>query len=149
VAEAARAEAEAARAETADQLRTIEEQRSAIREMSVPILPLSRTALVMPLVGTLDGERLRMVQGQALNTIERSSARHLILDVTGVPIIDSQVAQGLLGVIQATRLLGAEVILVGIRPELAQTIVGLGLHLEGVVTRSTLQSGIDYALNRS
>ena len=145
----ARVEAEAARAETAEQLATIEQQRTVIREMSVPVLPLSQSALVLPLIGALDSERMRMVQEQVLRSIEQSSARYLILDITGVPIVDTAVAQGLIMVMQATRLLGAEVVLVGIRPEVAQAVVGLGIHLGDMVTRSSLQSGIAFVLRQS
>ena len=97
----------------------------------------------MPLVGELDSARLNLVQEQALKALNRSSARYLVLDITGVPIVDSQVAQGLLGVEQAARLLGAKVVLVGIRPEVAQTIVGLGLDLQGIRTSSDLQTALD------
>jgi rsbT co-antagonist protein RsbR len=148
-AEAARIEAETARAEIAEQLATIDAQRDVIREMSVPVLPLSQSALVLPLVGALDSERLALVQEQALRSIEKFSARFLILDITGVPIVDTAVAQGLIQVVQAARLLGSEVVLVGIRPEVAQAVVGLGIHLNDFVTRSTLQSGIAYVLGRS
>jgi rsbT co-antagonist protein RsbR len=144
--ETARAQAEAARAEAAARLATIEQQRAVIREMSTPILPLAKTALIMPLVGALDTARLRLLQGQALQAIERSSVRHLILDITAVPLIDTHVAGGLLQVIQAARLLGTEVVLVGIRPEIAQTVANLGVNLVNVTTRSTLEDGIAYAL---
>jgi rsbT co-antagonist protein RsbR len=117
-----------------------EQQRALIRELSVPIIPITATTLIMPLVGALDGERLQVLQIQALQAIERSSARTLVLDITGVPIVDSQVAQGILSVVQATRLLGAETILVGIRPEVAQAIVALGLNLPGLRTSSSLQA---------
>jgi rsbT co-antagonist protein RsbR len=142
----AQREAEAARAETATQLATIEQQRGMIREISVPILPLSATTLVLPLVGALDTERLQLLQDQALLAIERAAARYLILDITGVPIVDSQVAQGLILVVQAARLLGTTVVLVGVRPEVAQTVVGLGLPLNTITTQSTLQSGIAHVL---
>jgi rsbT co-antagonist protein RsbR len=145
----ARLEAETARAEIAEQLAMIEEQRSVIREMSVPVLPLSHSALVLPLVGALDSERLMLLQEQALRSIGEHSARYLILDITGVPIVDTAVAQGLIKVVQAARLLGTEVVLVGIRPEVAQAVVGLGIHLSDIVTRSTLQSGIGYVLGRA
>jgi rsbT co-antagonist protein RsbR len=148
-ADTARIEAETARAEIAEQLATIDAQRDVIREMSVPVLPLSHSALVLPLVGALDSERLALVQEQALRAIEQISARFLILDITGVPIIDTAVAQGLIQVVQAARLLGSEVVLVGIRPEVAQAVVGLGIQLNDIVTRSTLQSGIAYVLARS
>jgi rsbT co-antagonist protein RsbR len=145
----ARLEAEAARAEIAAQLTTIEEQRSVIREMSVPVLPLSHSTLVLPLVGALDSRRIALIQEQALRSIERMAARYLILDITGVPIVDTLVAQGLIKVVQAAGLLGAEVVLVGIRPEVAQAVVGLGIQLSDMITRSTLQSGIAYVLERS
>jgi rsbT co-antagonist protein RsbR len=148
-ANAARIEAEAARAEIAEQLATIDAQRDVIREMSVPVLPLGQSALVLPLVGALDSERLALIQEQALRSIEQLSARFLILDITGVPIVDTAVAQGLIQVVQAARLLGSEVVLVGIRPEVAQAVVGLGIQLNGITTRSTLQSGIAHVLSRS
>ncbi|HEU4328409.1 MAG TPA: cache domain-containing protein [Roseiflexaceae bacterium] len=123
-------------------LAEIEQQRDVIREMSVPVLPISDGTLVMPLIGALDTQRLLRVQEQALRSIETAGARRLLLDITGVPVVDSQVAQGLIAVVQAARLLGAEVALVGIRPEVAQTIVGLGLGLEGVTTHRSLQAGL-------
>lgn len=120
------------------------QQRTVIRELSVPVLPISDTVLVMPLVGAFDTQRLADVQAQALRYIEQSKARHLLLDITGVPVIDSQVAQGLVQVVAAARLLGARVTLIGIRPEVAQTIVGLGLDLHSISTASDLQSAITF-----
>jgi rsbT co-antagonist protein RsbR len=147
-ANSARQAAEVARAELAEQLRTIEEQRGVIREMSVPILPLSERALVMPLIGILDTTRLRLALERALQAIVQRGARYALLDITGVPLIDTQVAHGLLGIVKASRLLGAEVVLVGVRPEVAQSIVGLGLQLNDVTVKSTLQDGIQYALSQ-
>jgi len=146
VAEAARNDAETARTEIAHQLTTIEAQRVAMNQMSVPILPLTATALVLPLVGVLDSTRLHILQERLLHSLETAGVRHVILDITGVPLVDSQVAQGLIKASQAARLLGAEVVWVGIRPEVAQAIVTLGIHLDGVITYSTLQSGIAYVL---
>lgn len=120
----------------------LDEQREVLRELSVPILPLTKETLVMPLVGALDSARLVQVQERALQSLERSDARALILDVTGVPMIDSQVAQGLLTVVEAARLLGATTTLVGIRPEVAQTIVGLGLNLNGIRAYGDLRSAL-------
>jgi rsbT co-antagonist protein RsbR len=148
-AQAARAAAEAAHATIQAQLAEIEAQRTVIRDMSVPILPISATALVMPLVGALDSERLAQMQHQILSAIERQHVRHLLLDITGVPIVDTHVAHGIIQMVRAARLLGVEVVLVGVRPEVAQTIVGMGLTLGEVVTRSTLQSGLAYALQPS
>lgn len=118
-------------------------QRETIYGLSVPVLPLNTYTLAMPLVGVLDNARLHLVQEQALKALQRSSARYLVLDVTGVPIVDSEVAQGLMAVVQAARLLGTEVVLVGIRPEVAQAIVGLGLDLQGTRTSSDLQTALD------
>jgi rsbT co-antagonist protein RsbR len=144
----ARTEAETARAGLAAQLATIEEQRTVIREMSVPILPLTETTMVMPLVGALDSGRLQLVQEQALQAIERAPTQYLILDITGIPVVDRQVAHGFIQVVQMAKLLGTEVMLVGIRPEVAQALVGLGIRLDHIITRSTLQSGIAYTLQR-
>lgn len=117
-----------------------EQQASIIRDMSVPVIPISDMILIMPLIGALDSTRLALVREQALQAIQMRNSRVLILDITGVPIIDSQVAQGIINVTQATRLLGAEVVLVGVRPEVAQTIVGLGITFQGLRTSSDLQS---------
>jgi rsbT co-antagonist protein RsbR len=117
-------------------------QQAAIRELSVPVLPISATTLVMPLVGSLDGERLLILQDRALGVIMQTSARRLLLDITGVPLVDSYVAQGLIRTLQAARLLGAEVALVGVRPEVAQSIVGLGIDLSGMRTYADLQSAL-------
>jgi len=124
------------------------QQRATIREMGVPILPVSPRAIVIPLIGALDGERLQALQDQALRAIQQRTVRHVLLDLTGVPLLDTQVAQALLSVVHSARLLGAEVVLVGVRPEVAQMVVSLGLHMGGVVTRHSLQQGILYTLGR-
>ncbi|HYF63846.1 MAG TPA: STAS domain-containing protein [Herpetosiphonaceae bacterium] len=146
---AAQTETEKAREQIARQLDTIEQKDTLLREISVPVLPLSKSTLVMPLVGALDTERLRLIQHQALQNLEGRSMKCLILDITGVPVVDTQVAQGLMQVIQSARLLGTETVVVGVRPEVAQTIVQLGINLNTVTTRSSLEGGIAYALNRS
>lgn len=145
---AARAAAEEAHAKIAEQLGLIEAQQAQISEMSVPILPLTNSTLVMPLVGTLDSARLLQAQERALGSIQDMRARHLILDITGVPIVDTLVARGFLQIVQATQLLGCRVVLVGIRPEVAQTLVSLGIDLRGITTAGTLQSGVAYTLNQ-
>lgn len=104
-------------------------QRNVIRDLSVPVLPVGKQALVMPLVGAINHERLQQVQEQALTKIGQHRARWLILDVTGVPVIDTEVAAGMVQLVQSVRLLGAEVALVGVRPEVAQTMVSLGIEL--------------------
>jgi rsbT co-antagonist protein RsbR len=123
-------------------LNELEQQRGLLRELSVPVLPVSNDTLVMPLVGALDSARLIQIQEQALGRIESARAQRLLLDITGVPVVDTQVAQGLIRVMQAARLLGSDVILVGIRPEVAQSIVGLGVDLSSIRTYSNLQGAL-------
>ncbi|HEY0604077.1 MAG TPA: STAS domain-containing protein [Herpetosiphonaceae bacterium] len=127
----------------------VEVQRLTIRELSVPVIPITETTLVMPLVGALDSTRILQIQEQALQSLETWRARHLILDITGVPLVDSQVALGLLTVVRSAKLLGTEVMLVGIRPEVAQSIVGLGVHLGELYTASNLQMALSYIGLRS
>jgi rsbT co-antagonist protein RsbR len=134
----ARVEAQAQ--EQARLLEEIAQQRQVIRELSVPVLPVTDQALVMPLVGAIDTERLADIQDRALHTLQRSRARYLLVDITGVPVVDSQVAQGLLAINAMCRLLGAEMVLIGIRPEVAQTIVGLGMNLSSLRTAADLQT---------
>jgi rsbT co-antagonist protein RsbR len=123
-------------------LTEVEQQREAIRELSVPLLPVARDTLVVPLVGALDDARIQQLQEQVLMALERTSARRLLIDVTGVPVIDSLVAQGIVQTMQAARLLGATSALIGIRPEVAQTIVGLGLDLGDIHTFSDLETAL-------
>jgi rsbT co-antagonist protein RsbR len=101
----------------------------------------------VPLVGHVDSERARQIMSDVLEGIEQHQARVVILDVTGVPVVDSSVANHLMRAAQAAQMLGAQTLIVGIRPEVAQTIIGLGLSLRGLITRSDLQSGIEYALS--
>jgi len=133
----------------ADRTRLQEEvirvQAATLAELSTPLIPISDTVLVMPLIGAIDTQRAQQVLDTLLNGIERSQARIAILDITGVPMVDTQVAATLITAAQGVRLLGAQTVLTGIRPEVAQTLVGLGIDLSSVVTRSTLQSGIAYA----
>jgi rsbT co-antagonist protein RsbR len=105
--------------------------------------------MVMPLIGTIDTRRARQVVEALLDGIAQTRAQVAILDITGVPLVDSQVADVLVRSAQAVKLLGAQVVLTGIRPEVAQTLVGLGVDMRGIVTRSTLQSGIAFAFRRA
>ena len=126
---------------------TIQAQTVMLHELSTPVIPFSDEVLVMPLVGTIDTRRAQQALETLLSSIATSRARVAILDITGVPVVDTQVANALLRAAQAVSLLGAQVVLTGIRPEVAQTLVGLGVSLQSVVTRSSLQSGIAYAMN--
>jgi PAS domain S-box-containing protein len=126
----------------------IHAQAAALAEISTPLIPISDNTVVMPLVGTIDSRRAQQVIEGLLVGIVETRAQVAILDITGVPVVDTQVANALLRAAQAVKLLGAQVVLTGIRPEVAQTLVGLGVDLTGIVTRSTLQSGIAFAFGR-
>ncbi len=130
---------------TAEQARLLaenEQQRQAIRELSTPLLPVRAATLVMPLIGALDSARIAEMQQRALAELDRAGARELLIDVTGVPVIDTQVAKGLAQLVDAARLMGARVILVGIRPEVAQTLVTLGVDWHQVRAFSTLEAAL-------
>jgi anti-anti-sigma regulatory factor len=117
-------------------------QAAALEQLSTPLIPISDDILVMPLIGTIDSRRAQQLTQTLLQGLATHHARAAILDITGVPIVDIEVAQGLLRAAQAAQLLGARVVLTGIRPEVAQTLVGIGVDLRGIVTYSTLQNGI-------
>lgn len=119
-----------------------------VRSLSTPVVPVQRGILVMPLVGVIDPVRAQNITAALLEAIERERARIVILDITGVPVVDTAVAQALIEAAQAARLLGAEPVLVGISPPVAETIVSLGVDLSALVTRADLQSGVEYALRR-
>lgn len=125
-----------------DQLRM---QAKALLELSAPIVPISQGVLVLPLVGALDTARAQQMMESLLAKVVERQARVAIIDVTGVPHIDTASANALLQVARAVRLLGAQVVLTGIRPEVSQAIVGLNIDLSGIVTRRDLQSGIAFA----
>jgi GAF domain-containing protein len=117
-----------------------------IQELSTPLVPVTEDILVLPLVGTVDSGRAQQMMDALLEGVTSHRASIVIIDITGVPVVDTSVANYLLQATEAVRLLGAESILVGITPEVAQTIVGLGVDLERLVTRSDLQGGIERAL---
>jgi rsbT co-antagonist protein RsbR len=115
--------------------------QATIRELSAPVLPVLPGVLIAPLVGAIDESRATVFVANVLHAVERERAQQVIFDVTGVPLIDTQVARMILQAADAVRLLGAQVILVGIRPEVAQTVVGLGVALD-MKTYADLQQAI-------
>ncbi|MEO7911837.1 MAG: PAS domain-containing protein [Roseiflexaceae bacterium] len=123
----------------------IQMQSLLLEELSTPLIPITQHVVVMPLIGSIDSRRAQQVLDALLQGITERHARIAILDITGVPIVDTQVAGALIRAAQAAQLLGAQVVITGIRPEVAQTLVGLGTELRGIVTRSDLQSGIAFA----
>jgi rsbT co-antagonist protein RsbR len=128
---------------------TIRAQEAALAELSTPLIPISDAVMVMPLIGAVDSRRAQLVLEALLEGVASSHALVAILDITGVPVVDTQVANALLRAAQAVKLLGAQVVLTGIRPEVAQTLVGLGADLSGIVTCGSLQTGIAYATSRN
>lgn len=122
--------------------------REEIEARSAPVVPIFAGILVMPLIGAIDSMRAQQIMASALDEGMRHSANTLILDITGVPVVDTAVANYILQMIRALRLIGTETIVVGISPEIAQTIVQLGLRLEDITTRADLQSGLQTALAR-
>lgn len=144
---AQRERAERERAALQEQI--IEAQRQRLSEMSTPLIPITDRIMVMPLIGTVDAERAAQVLEVALRGAERHRARVVILDITGLKQMDTYVIRTLLSSASALRLLGAQAVLTGIRPEVAQTMVQIGADLGSIVTRGTLQNGIAHALQLS
>jgi rsbT co-antagonist protein RsbR len=130
------------------QQQVIDAQRESLRQLGAPIIPLTANALAMPLVGTLTPERATLVTETLLDAVTARGAEFVILDVTGVPAVDNEVAEGLLRVAQAVRLLGAQIALTGMQPAVARSLVELGVDMSKFVTKADLQSGIAWASKR-
>ena len=120
-------------------------QTSEITEISTPVIRVWDGILALPIIGTLDSARTQVVMENLLQEIVASSSTIAILDISGVPAVDSLVAQHLIKTVAATRLMGAECIISGIRPEIAQTVVHLGIDLSSIVTKATLSSALKHA----
>jgi rsbT co-antagonist protein RsbR len=125
---------------------TVLRQASVLAEVSTPLLPIADGLVVMPLVGDIDAQRAQQMIEVLLKGIGEHRARVAILDITGVKVVDTHVASALVRAAQSVALLGARVVITGIRPEIAQSLVQLGTDLNTMVTHSSLQSGIAYAL---
>lgn len=125
---------------------TQERLREAIQELSNPIIPVYNSVLVVQLVGRVDSSRAQTLTEALLEAIAREQAEMVLLDITGVAVVDTNVANHLMQTARAARMLGSQVVLVGISAEVAQTLVQLGLDLGQLVTLSNLQSGLEYAL---
>lgn len=138
-------------AETFQQSRedVIARQQQEMLELSTPVVELWEGILALPLIGTLDSARTQVVMESLLQRIVDTGAGIAIIDITGVPMVDTLVAQHLLKTVAAARLMGAECIISGIRPQIAQTIVHLGVDLEDVITKATLADAFAIALKRS
>lgn len=120
-------------------------QAERLEELSTPLIPLSREIVIVPLIGTIDDKRAGQILDAVARGVVARGSRVAVIDITGVPTIDTHVASTLIQAAQTVRLLGAEAVLTGIRSRVAQTLVGLQVDLGGLVTRSTLEGGLQYA----
>jgi rsbT co-antagonist protein RsbR len=129
--------------------RVIQRQQEDMLELSTPVVKLWEGILALPMIGTLDSARTQVVMESLLQRIVETGAAVAIIDITGVPTVDTLVAQHLLKTITAARLMGADCIISGVRPQIAATIVHLGVDLAGVVTKATLADAFALALRRA
>ena len=127
----------------------IQRQQREMMELSTPVVQLWDSILALPLIGTLDSERTQIVMESLLHKIVETGAAIAIIDITGVPTVDTLVAQHLLKTVAAARLMGADCIISGIRPQIAQTIVHLGVNLSDVTTKASLADAFSIALKRT
>jgi len=125
--------------------RVIREQQEAIRELSTPVLPVRERLLILPIIGLIDAQRARQLTEQLLRAIRANRAKLVVIDITGVPAMDSNVANHLVRTVDASRLQGARVIVTGLSPEIAQTLVTIGVDLSKMNTVGDLQGGIEEA----
>jgi rsbT co-antagonist protein RsbR len=126
----------------------IHRQQQELMELSTPVVQLWDEVLALPLIGTLDSNRTQVVMENLLQRVVETGARIAIIDITGVPTVDTLVAQHLMKTVAATRLMGADCIISGIRPQIAQTIVHLGVNLSDIITKATLADAFQIALQR-
>ncbi len=136
------------RERTEMQEQIIAAQQATLRELSTPLMPIADGVIAMPLIGAIDTMRAQQIMETLLNGVSEYRAQVAIIDITGVKVVDTQVAGALVRAARAARMLGAQVVLTGISPEIAQTLVHIGAELRDMTTRATLQEGIDYALKR-
>jgi rsbT co-antagonist protein RsbR len=124
-------------------------QAESMLELSTPVVRLWDGIIAVPLVGTLDSARTQLVMEKMLEALVASGADHAVIDITGVPTVDTEVAQHLLKTVMAARLLGAECTICGIRPQIAHTIVSLGIEFGDIATKATLADALAHALSRA
>lgn len=132
-----------------EQQKTILQQQEDLMELSSPVSKVWENILILPVIGTLDSQRTQIMMENLLQKIVATGCTTAILDITGVPTVDTQVANHLLKTVTAARLLGAECIVSGISPAIAQTIVHLGINLSNILTKATLQDAMIYALRKN
>jgi rsbT co-antagonist protein RsbR len=134
---------------TAAREQIITDQAESMLELSTPVVRLWDGIIAVPLVGTLDSARTQLVMEKMLDALVAVGADHAVIDITGVPTVDTEVAQHLLKTVMAARLLGAECTISGIRPQIAHTIVSLGIEFGDIATKATLADALAHALSRA
>jgi rsbT co-antagonist protein RsbR len=127
----------------------IQRQQQELLELSTPVVKLWEGVLAVPMIGTLDSSRTQLVMESLLTRIVETGSELAIIDITGVPTVDTLVAQHLLKTVTAIRLMGADCIISGIRPQIAQTIVHLGIDLQGITTKATLADALQLAMKKA
>ena len=127
----------------------IADQAEQLLELSTPVVKLWEGVVAVPLVGTLDSARAQVVMERLLQTLVDTGSPYAIIDITGVPAVDTQVAQHILKTVVAARLMGADCIISGIRPQIAQTIVALGIEFGDIATKSSLADALRYVLGKA
>ncbi len=125
---------------------TFKLQKNVLQELSASLIPVFDKISVMPLVGSIDTERAKLIMENLLEGVVKHRAEVVLLDITGVPVVDTMVAHHIIQAADAVRLVGAKCMVVGIRPEIAHTMVDLGVDIKGFTTTSTLQRGVEQAL---
>jgi len=128
--------------------KVIAEQQKSVLELSTPVIQVWQEVLILPLIGTIDSARALQIMESLLESIVATQSSIVIVDITGVPAVDTEVANRLLKTIQAAKLMGAECILTGISPRISQTIVNLGIDLSRAITRTSLRDGLELAFRK-
>lgn len=126
----------------------IKEQQRSLMEVSTPVIQVWEEILILPLIGTIDSARAKQIMENLLESIVATKSSIVIMDITGVPAVDTEVANRLLKAMQAAKLMGAECVLTGISPQISQTLVHLGVDLSGVITRASLRDGLVLAFRK-
>jgi anti-anti-sigma factor len=124
------------------------ERDEAIRRLSTPLVEIAEGVILLPVVGVLDSARAKQLTELVLECIAQTKADVIVIDISGIVTIDTKSSSHILRTVQAVRLMGSEVVITGIRPDVAVTLVTLGVDLSGIITRSTLREGLEYAYEK-
>ncbi|MGM0922830.1 MAG: STAS domain-containing protein [Bacillota bacterium] len=123
-------------------------QQHIVKELTAPMIPISTSICILPLIGNINDDRAEVIKENLLIGVEHYKCNHIFIDITGVPVVDTFVANHLMQAAEAVQLLGASCIIVGIRPEIAQTLINLGISIDNIQTFSNLHTGIQYVTKK-